>query len=248
LIYGLYLSTQGALIQDAKGDVVANNLANVNSAGFKRDVAVFRVRPPEPREDISIESAGPAMLEEIGGGAYIAEVVTLLSQGLLKETGRALDVALDGEGFFVVSDGRERYYTRAGDFKVEGGYLVNQDGHYVLDDTGREIAVASEDVYISADGTVYDAGSPVGRLGVVKVSPAGALRKVGGTLFAPSPGAEEVESEAEVLEGFLELSGVNPMVEMVNMIEALRAYEANMEMVRIQDRTLDRAVNEVGRV
>lgn len=248
MIYGLYVSTLGALIQDAKGDVIANNLANVNSTGFKRDVAVFRVRPPEPREDISIESAGPVMLEEIGGGAYIAEVVTLLSQGLLKETGRGLDIALDGEGFFVVSDGSERYYTRAGNLKVEGGYLVNQDGHYVLDDTGREIAVASEDIYISADGAVYDAGSPVARLAVVKPSAPGDLRKVGATLFAPSAGATEVPSEAKVLGGFLELSDVNPTVEMVNMIEALRAYEANMELLRIQDRTLERAVNDVGRV
>jgi flagellar basal-body rod protein FlgF len=250
MIYGLYLSTMGALIEDTKTDVTANNLANVSTVGFKPDEVVFRVRPPEPKEDVSVDSGGPELLEEIGGGALIAEIVTNLRQSGIKVTGRALDIALDGEGFLGVSDGKggERLYTRAGNLMIHEGYLKTQGGMFVLDDTGRPIELTSSDVNVSSDGTILEVGQAVARMMVVKPSTARAMRKVGATLFAMSPAASGVESEAVVRSGSLEMSGANPVLEIASMIESMRAYEANLQLIRLQDSTLERAVNEVGRV
>jgi len=250
MIYGLYLSTMGAMIEDTRTDVTANNLANVSTAGFKRDLVVFRSRPSEPAEDASLDSGGPEFLEEIGGGALISEIFTDLQQSGLRATGRALDIALDGEGFLGVSNGQsgERFYTRSGNLMVSQGYLTTQGGMYALDDTGRPIEVTSGDVTVASDGTILEAGEAVSRLMVVKPSTAQGMRKVGATLFAMSPAAREVASKAVVRSGFLETSGANPVIEIANMIESMRAYEANLQLIKLQDSTLERAVQDVGLV
>jgi len=249
VIYGLYLSTMGALIEDAKTDVTANNLANVSTAGFKADMVVFRTRPTEAKEDMSVESGGPELLEDIGGGALIAEIATDLRQSGLRVTGRPLDVALDGEGYFGVSagEGAKRFYTRAGNLVVSEGYLKTQGGMFALDNTGRPIEVTSADLSISSDGTVFQSGEEAGRLMVVKPSAPRAMRKVGATLFSMSPAAREIASDAVVRSGFLEMSGANPVLEIASMVESMRAYEANLQLIKLQDGTLERAANDVGR-
>ncbi|MFH1550879.1 MAG: flagellar hook-basal body protein [Planctomycetota bacterium] len=256
MIDGIFISAAGALIQQARHDIAANNVANVNTVGFKKQLALLESRPPE------------ALIQGLrsgdwsaGGGLFFGQTVTDFAEGALEHTGNSLDVAVKGKGFFAVSDGENTFYTRAGNFSIDpDGFLVTTNGKYrVLNDAGQPINVRGGEVEISRDGSVFvsqgDTVEGRGVIGVVtfdEVEAGGTdvskvFEHVGESLYRYH-GKLAREGEGTIAQGFLEQSTVSVVEELVSMMEGFRAYEANMMALRNQDATLQRAVTQVGKV
>jgi flagellar basal-body rod protein FlgG len=258
MIEGIYVSTAGALVQDAKHSVTANNVANVSTPGYKKQQLVFETRLAEAQaRNRSLPGTLPLTS---AGGNWIAESVTDFSQGTLNSTANPLDLAIQGEGFFTVSDGKQKYYTRDGSFTLDSqGRLTTGDGKFlVLDDQGKAIVINGDEVKINKDGMIVTrvGGQEVqsGRLALVTFKElqektpglSKIVRPVGNVNFSYS-GKNIVPAAGEVRQGFIEQSTVNIVEEMAAMIAGFRAFEANMQAVRAQDSALQRAVEQVGR-
>lgn len=245
--YGFYISAEGATIQSKRLDVLANNMANVDTPGFKRDLAVFRARFAE---EIKQGGAIPGMgtINDIGGGVLMQETKTDYSAGPLRPTGNTTDMAIDGDGFFVVRKDNQNFLTRAGNFmRTNTGALVTPDGYQVLDDGGSPIVIddALGPWQVTPNGSIQQAGSLV-PLALVQPKSHGDLVKVGSNLFKPlAPTTPVEDQDRQVLSGFLEQSGVKPTSEMMGLIEASRAFEANVNMIRNQDEMLGTLINRV---
>jgi flagellar basal body rod protein FlgG len=238
------------MVQQHQVDVVANNLANVNTASFKRDVATFRTRLPESQTDASGFAYRNPVLDCLGGGIELGSSTTQFDQGEMEVTNRPLDVCIRGPGLFAVRDlDGQTVYTRDGRFTVnEQNQLAMLDGRrLVLDDSKQPITVdPAQPLTFSNDGTISQQGQPVAKLSLTDfTSQPGALRKLGANLYAAASAGQTIP--ALLTAGCIEKSTVDPVKELVTMIEAQRAYEANAQMIRLQDETLSRAVNDVPR-
>ena len=247
MIYGLYHSAAGMLVNQYRQDVIANNLANVDTAGFKRDIPSFSERLIEARLDL--RATRNAVLDGQTGGIWSVPTHTDWEQGPLDVTGNPLDAAIDGPGFFAVQTDDGIRYTRDGEFAIDGqGRLVMAQGGWpVLSEQGGQI-VLSEDagrVSLSADGSVMVNGQAVADVQVVGFENPADLRKVGRNLLESD--ARPRPMERPLRTGVVEKSNVNAMTEMASMIEASRAYQINVQMLSMQDGTLERLVNEVAR-
>ncbi len=256
MIYGLYLSAQGAQAQSSRLDVVANNLANASTTAFKRDLALFQAHAPERNP---AEGEPPEPLEHATGGVSLAGVVTDFRDGPLVQTGGPLDIALRGPGFFVVSDGTQQFLTRNGQLvRDASGRLVLQDtGHALLNTAGLPIQVPEEAVRLEIvpDGTVVAVNSDgtrseLGRIDVVMPKSLRELKKVGNSLYRPTGQTVSLSQTGgfQIRQGFLEGSDVQPIREMMELIEASRAFEANLNLIRTQDETLGQLLQSAGRV
>jgi len=255
MLYGLYLSAQGARAQSLRLDTVANNLANASTTGFKRALAVFQSHRPYDVEQGESRDV-PSQLNRSTGGITTADVVTDFSQGPLKETGGSLDVALSGPGFLQVLDAdNQRYLTRNGDLTLNrnGELVMAGTGHRVLDNEGAPIQLAGTPgkVEITPDGTISrnhnGLSAVVGRLGVYTPQSVSQLQKVGEGLYANNGPVSDAGSQVQVRQGYLEGSGVNPMSEMMTMIQSSRAFETNVSMIRQQDESLSRLLQSLPR-
>lgn len=248
--YGLYISAEGAQAQVQRLEVIANNLANVDTVGFKRELALFQARYAEEIEQGEVDP-GTGTIEDVGGGVTVMEMKTDFSPGPMKRTGIATDVAIEGDGFFVVRKGDEDFLTRAGNFRINSsGELVTQQGYAVLHDDNEPIAISRENGpwELTSFGAIRQRGT-VQNLAIVQPESLGDLVKVGENLFRPLAEPRPVSPEGRrVLGGYLELSGVQPTTEMIAMIEASRAVEANLNMMRTQDELLSGLVNRLMRV
>jgi flagellar basal-body rod protein FlgG len=176
-------------------------------------------------------------------------VYTDHSQGSLERTGRDLDLAIDGDGFFVVDTPQGEAYTRNGSFTISPeGLLVDSRGNPVLSDAG-ELYLAGGEVSVSADGEVSVAGEPVGKLRLVDFPKPYQLTKTAGALLSASDQViPEPAGLATVRQGYLERSNVDVLREMVEMIASYRAFETGQRMIQIQDESLAKATNDLGRV
>jgi flagellar basal-body rod protein FlgF len=244
----MYISAEGAAAQAQRLEVIANNLANVDTAGFKQDVPTFQARFAEAIQRGEATS-GDRSINDIGGGVKIIDVQTDHSTGQLKHTGNELDLAINGKGFFHIrgEDG-EQYLSRAGNFALDTqGRLVTQNGHRpVLDQSGSEI-VLSHDVpmSISPDGFISQAGA-IYALGMSQPESLGELVKVGNNLFKPLGNVQPLAlAERNIRQGYLEMSGANPVRQMMAMIETTRAFEANTRMIQNQDTMLGALISRV---
>ena len=229
-------------------DVVANNLANVNTVGYKQDRSVFMERLSAAQASIADRRYQPSALREMSGGAFVADVHTDLSPGQIEPTSRSLDVALNGSGMLCVRDGEDTHYTRDGRMALADGKLVRAiDGKSILDDQGHEIElgdVAADEISIGQAGEIYRQGQLVTTLGIVEFQTPNALTKIGGNLFA-SPETPNAANETTVISEAIELSGVNPSNELVQMIKTSRNFEINGKMISIQDQTLSRLLSDL---
>lgn len=251
MIYGLYTAASGAFVEDARADMTANNLANLDTVGFRRDFMSFSARGAESRDlDATPDFAyANDVLDQLGGGVVLHRVSRDLSPGALERTGRRLDVALEDEGYFVVERNGRRFYTRAGNFTTDAaGRLVTMDGRArVLGAGGDDIVLADpERTALTDQGQFLLDGDVLGQLEIVRFADPSALIKVGDNLYTTDQ--EERPYEGTVEQGMLERSSVNPVTEMVNLIRGFRAYEADLAVVRNLDTTLDRVANEVARL
>lgn len=247
MIYGLYQSAAGMMVNEYRQNVLANNLANAETTGFKREIATFAERL---RASQAGRRVGPTndLMEALSGGIWLARTDTDFSEGAFVNSDNPLDVALAGPGFLrVAADGHE-YLTRDGRMVMDrDGWLVAAvDGGSILGHAGQPIRLNPRggEVSIDEDGRITQDGVRVGWLGLVDVRDYQALRKAGASRFA----ADEVEltpSPARVIPGFTEHSGVAPIKELTTMIEASRAYQFNAQMVTLQDQSAGRLINAV---
>ena len=250
--YGLYMSAEGAHAQATRLDVIAHNLANVETTGFKRELAIIQTRYAEDIEEGAVD-AGSGEIDDIGGGVEVLATETDYAPGPLKNTGLPTDLAIQGDGFFVVGKDDEQFLTRAGNFHVNAtGELVTQYGgqqYAVLDDSMTPIVLDREAPWeFNVSGAVVQAGATT-NLALVQPQSYGDLARFGENVFRPL--AEPVPlppGERSVAPGFLEGSGVQPTSEMVAMIEASRLLEANLNMMKSQDEMLDGLINRLLRV
>jgi flagellar basal-body rod protein FlgG len=246
VLKGLRAAETAMNIQLTKTNVLANNLANVDTAGFKQVLTQVAEKD---------EAAGDAPVRAPGRRSLVDRILDLrapidMSQGTLRETGRPLDAAMRGEGLFKVRrDGRE-YYTRNGSFVLdEQRRLTTSDGAEVLG-TGGPVTVPEGEIVIRGDGTLLVDGVEADRLAVVDFADSGRLRHVGGSVFAAPddmPARTLAADEVDVVQGALEGSNANPIDTMVGMIAAQRAFELEAKVLQATDRTLDKAVNELSR-
>jgi flagellar basal body rod protein FlgG len=246
--YGIYLSAEGAAAQAQRLEVIANNLANADTVGFKQDVASFQARFAEAIQQ-GHATPGDESINDVGGGVKVIDVETDHSVGQLKHTGNDLDFAINGDGFFHVrgADGQQ-YLTRAGNFKLDTqGRLVMQDGRTpVLDQGGSEIILARDLPWsMSPDGFISQAGA-IYALGMSRPQSLDELVKVGNNLFQPLGAVRPLTlAERSVRQRYLEMSGANPVREMMAMIETTRAFEANTRMIQNQDSMLGALISRV---
>lgn len=255
---GIFTAVSGAMAQAAKLDTVANNLANVNTTGFKRDGQLFREyltannKQPDgieaPRMSTSVDS-----FYDINGGdkSYVDLDGTYsdFSQGTLRPTGGALDFAIEGEGFFEVATPDGIRLTRAGNFSIDGdGRLITKQGYPVQREGGGEFRFTSSNVNVASNGEIFEAGQSVGRLALTKVASKDALMKQGMNLFAYRDGIDPQATPAtgaKISQGFLEGSNVNVIREMTDMIAATRTFESTQKAIQAYDQMAHKVVNEV---
>jgi flagellar basal-body rod protein FlgF/flagellar basal-body rod protein FlgG len=251
--YGLYLAADGANVQSKRLEMLANNLANVDTVGFKRELAMFQARASEAQAQ-GLDRRGTGTINDLPGGVQFFETVTDHSAGPLKHTGMPTDVAILGDGFFQVEKDGERYLTRAGNFSVNArGQMFTQNGEQVLTSNGAPVVVDLElgPAGIAEDGVVYQfspEGSrvDVSEVGVVRPASLGDLVKRGENRFFPlSPVAVVPPEQRRLRGGYLETSGVQPTTEMMHLIEATRAMEMNVNMIRNHDQMLSGITNRM---
>jgi flagellar basal-body rod protein FlgF len=245
--YGLYMSAEGAHAQGQRLDVIANNLANVETVGFKREMAILQARDAQAIEE-GLDSINSGSINQVGGGIMLRQTKTDFSQGPLKRTNIPKDVAIKGEGFFLVAKGDENMLTRAGNFDINSqGTLVTQQGYEVLSDTGSPITVSREggSWQITDNGSLQQGGISQ-NLALVMPNSLGDLVKVGENLFKSLADPQALAPEnRKVAANHLEMSTSEPTTEMLAMIEASRILEANINMLKTQDQMLGGLVNRV---
>jgi flagellar basal body rod protein FlgG len=267
MIYGLYLSAAGVLTSSYRQDVIANNLANSETVGFKKDLPLFQQRLTEAQQrrlprGANFPGAAPfptplgstnPLLEPLGGGTFAHPTVIDTAQGELEPTGSPLDAAIEGKGYFAVDDGGQTRLTRNGQFAVdrEGRLILsNENGQPLLDTRRQPIRLdpTAGGATIGSDGTVTQRGQPVAQLGVFDVADASRLVKQGATLLRP--GDQELIPAANVTlhSESLERANVDPATELAALMDTQRQLEANANMIRYQDQTLSKLVNEVGKI
>ncbi|MEP3049905.1 MAG: flagellar basal-body rod protein FlgG [Erythrobacter sp.] len=253
----LHVARTGLEAQDARMRVIANNLANVGTTGFKRDRADFATLAYQERRVAGQQSTGDtayAVGLNLGTGVQVLGTSRIEAQGTLNTTGNSLDVALDGPGFFEVElPSGQSGYTRAGVFTLSAdGEIVTGQGYTVQ--PGLQIPDGASSIFVGPDGTVSaslsEDATPVqiGQLNIVSFVNAAGLQPRGDNFLvetaasgAPENGAGGEGGRGQVRQGMLEASNVNVVEELVEMIEAQRAYEINSKMVSAVDEMLRNA-------
>ncbi|MBM3328389.1 MAG: flagellar basal-body rod protein FlgF [Calditrichaeota bacterium] len=242
MIKGIYHAAAGMLPRMNQQETVGNNLANVNTSGFKADKRYFRTALNNHLLQGG-EHGQPVKL-----GDKEVSLVTDFSQGTFAETRNVLDVAINGEGFFCIETGDSVSYSRNGNFAVNGeGELVNTSGHRVLGQEGV-IRISSANVVIRAEGAVVVDGKTVANLKIADFEQPYELSRNGWGYFVPTTPQDPTDAAGyELRQGFLENSNVDPIVEMLEMIELNRNYESCQKAIQAQDDTLRLAVNEMAK-
>lgn len=264
--------------QEASLSVVSNNLANIEKVGFKRDRPIFKAHPEmllrrENREGLVTFPLGSydlmPVVGKLGTGVELNEVYTDHTQGAPRETGKSLDFALTGKGFFTVRTEDGLRYTRDGTFQITKDLeLVTKQGYLVMGEEGP-ISLKRENFNVSRDGQIFhnenfmnDPGREVDlqndsttgriildRLMIRSFDRPMELRKYGEDLYIETEGSgpaiNVVFGETEVQQGFLEASNVKPIDEMIRLIEIHRHYEANQKMIAAQDQATSQLIGGI---
>lgn len=252
MLRGLYIGAAGMLCNTRRLESITNNMANAATPGYKRSRSVDQSFPElllerHGGEDAVILASGRriSLRWPIGGiasGARSAGVFADFSAGGLKETGSSTDLALEGPGFFTIVTDQGLRYQRAGNFRLDAdGYLVTSDGCRLLGQQGP-IRPGSQELVVDAAGGVYRAGDLIDRLRIVDFQDKSVLTRESGTRYAAPPGVVPEPARGRVYQGYLELSNVNPVEEMVRLIEVNRAYEANQRMIQAHSDALGRLI------
>jgi flagellar basal-body rod protein FlgF len=247
--YGLYVSAAGADAQSQRMEVLSHNMANVDTPGFKEELAVLQARHSRAVRD-GLDAAGSRDINDLGSGVSMVETTTNFSDGLLKQTGGDWDMAIRGDGFFVVDHDGQQLLTRAGDFKVDTeGQLMTQQGYSVLSADGAPIRINPNMFWkLHKDGYLQHSGGGQW-IGLKKPQSLGDLVRMGENLFKSLGPVEDVEAgQRHVESGFLEMSDVRPTRTMMELIETSRMYETNVRMIQNHDQMVGSLVSRILRV
>lgn len=258
MIYGFYLSTAGAMAQNYRLNVIANNIANVDTGGFRKQFAPLQARP----DHLSEYGYGPAVLPDdprrMDGGVHLYDAPSDMdTQGAYQTTYRQLDMAIDGPGFFEIKREDGTFLTRDGAMTCdERGFLIPASGKGQFVGTGGEpIRIDPNNVdslAIMEDGRIFqnqaaDGEAPVfvplGQLAISTPPQGAAMRRVGDNLF--EYGGESEPATGKIRQGLLEGSNVEPINQMTGMIETQRAFQLNINMIQLQADTLATLIQQV---
>jgi len=246
----MYLASSGAMLNQLRLEILSNNLANITTAGFKRQTTAFQIidSPEDMRQALANVSLSPR-----SPSAPIwqrMETRIDFSQGRMKKTGNPLDLALNGKGFFCIQTPDGVRYTRKGNFILNAEKeLITSEGHAVLGERGS-IRIDGSHFHVDGEGNIAVDGEPNGKLRIVEFDDDRKFRRFGGTLFIPPNGVDggKRAEEVQVKQGYLESSNVEAVKMMVEMIDALRSYEAYQKTIRTLQETSSKGINELGRI
>ncbi len=250
MVKGLYTAYTGLVNQQHRLDVVSNNLANSTTTAYKKEGATAQSFDAMMAYKIRDLSVG-GLHEPVGNvslGVKIGETYRDYSQGGFKETGADFNFALGSEGFFSISftnkAGEESVmYTRDGDFSLtKDGYLVTKDGDYVLGQDGPIVLPVNSKINVLETGEIYADGMYIDKFGIVDFEDYNYLEKYGENMYRTVDGAGMIDIQPKVFQGYLEMSNVNVVSEMVEMITISRAFESNQKVMTAIDETLAKAV------
>ncbi|RXZ01313.1 flagellar hook-basal body protein [Fictibacillus sp. S7] len=272
MLRGFYTAAAGMIAQQRRQEMLSNNIANINTPGYKADQTSLRAFPTMLQqqmggtEGVAGQKAGQRPIGNLATGVYVQDAVPNFVQGDLQETGIGTDLAIlqgslpvdrktgkPGSLFYTVEtkDGETRY-TKNGHFTVDTvNHLVTAEGNIILDEKGNPITVSSENFTVSPDGTILDQGRNAGRIGVSLISNPMDLVKEGDGLFRlthPGSAAVYTGTGFQIKQGFIERSNVDAEQAMTDMMSAYRSFEANQKVLQAYDRSMEKAVNEVGRI
>jgi flagellar basal-body rod protein FlgF len=252
MLNGLYVATSGLMMQNRRVENIANNLANVNTTGYKKDVPVFTeyfpVEKDFPQNFIRTTDYNKAMNSTVKQ----ADNKTDFSMGHLKETGRSMDFALsDPNTFFVVDTPFGIRYTRDGAFIInENRELVTSDGYPVLsntNDAAPQPVLVPEEFFVSETGEILVDGEAIEQFGIAYFENTENLQKVGHNLYAAVGVEPEQAENPGLLQGYLEGSNINAVLEMVRMIDAMRSFETYQKVIQTIDGINGTVINTVGK-
>ncbi|MDE2570976.1 MAG: flagellar hook-basal body protein [bacterium] len=258
MIRGLYSAASGMLVAQALVDTTANNLANVDTSGFKKTVLQIQSAQSLDLYRFQMEPGGTpgravhgvpsrSAIGALGMGAQVYDTPATFGQGALEQTNNPLDLALVGGGFFRVATPAGIRYTRDGGFvRNPQGELVTKLGQPVLGTDGQPIALAQGPFSVDGDGTVRQQGASAGQLSIVRFANLRYLRPQGGGLFVDEGAGPAQDTTSSVQQGYLERSTVNVVRSMVDLISAERFFDANSKAVQLEDQALGQSVQTVG--
>ena len=264
MLRGIYTSASGMLANQATMDVLANNLANVNTSGYKKDEVVYREFPKymqlRLKDEVWLTSGGSLDLRpnvgKLGTGVTVDAIVVNHNQGPLQLTENRFDAALYGEGYYAINTNGGERYTRDGSMVMDkDGYLTNHQGQKYVGVDNNPIKVGNVPFVINELGEIFqysglNTEQKLGQLKLVRFPEKHGLRKIGENMFYATKEAgtpEQVNGDNVIVrQGFVEKSNVNVVDAMVKMIEVNRAYEANSKIIQSQDSALGQCINQVG--
>lgn len=253
MIRGLYVASTGMNVQTKRMDVISNDLANVSTTGYKKDTAVVASFPQILMQRINDRENHIPNDKTIGKftpGARVVDTYTSFTQGSLTPSDGVVNMALQGDGFFVVNTTAGLAYTRDGSFTVNNlGEVVTKEGYQVMGQNGgltlgEDYLLTGGEVTLSEQGILSLNGKVIDTINIVAFEDNQALAKIADNLYQGD--AAQTEFTGSVALGYLEASNVNPVTAMVEMITVSRAYEANQKMVQTHDSLLGKAVNDLG--
>lgn len=274
---GFYTVASGMIAQQRKTEMLTNNMANANTPGFKTEQASIRSFPEmylSSLESTRIPTekgfniGGISPIGPVSTGVYMQETLPLFTQGQLQETQLPTDIALvdgqlpidaetgiQGAVFFTLEGEDGRFYTKNGNFALDAdGYLTNPTGHYVLDTNGNRIPLENDNFTVRADGVIMEGGNVGPTIAISFSDRPDTLLKSDNGLFSTQDGENLVAAQGAVgvtysmQQGFLERSNVDSARTMTDMLTAYRAFEANQKVLQAYDRSMEKAVTEIGRV
>lgn len=240
----VYVGISRQMVLRREMDIIANNIANLDTTGFKVESLMQKTDPGAP----AMTLGGPKPVKFVAADT----VARNFGQGALNKTGAPLDMAIEGEGFFQIQTPNGPRFTRDGRFTTDPtGRLVTQAGLAVLDDGGGEIVIDAEkgQVAIGADGSMSQGNERVGKVGMYAFANQGALEKVGDNAFRNSSNLQpQPADKAKLRQGHLETSNVKPVLEITRMVEVSRAYESTAKLIDGEAELSRRSVERLGRV
>lgn len=258
MVSGINTAASGMIAQQMNIDVISNNLANINTPGFKELIPVFKNISDEMLKEKNKDNltGENKPIGTLSAGSIIDATIIDLKQGSLRKTDNKLDFALEGNGFFVVGTNNGECYTRNGSFTLkEDGTLVTKDGFPVLDEQGSAIKINAEKtgmdkINVSEDGTIMLKKETVGKLKLVEFNNPTDIIQAGNSIYktANSEIKPKPALNTKTEQGYIETSNSNVIETMINTITATRTYESLSKVVKETESTLSKAVNDVGRI
>ena len=258
MLKGLYTAYTGMINEQNRMDVLTNNLANADTIGFKKEGATAQSFDDVLVDKIKDDSEVAALPRRIGvgnPGVKIGEGYTDYSQGSFQVTDNSYDFALGGDGFFTIeytnkNGDTSTMYTRDGNFTVDAaGYLLTQDGDFVMGEKGRIKVDPNAELVVEKNGEIFQNDRRVDRLQISDLKDYNYLEHFGENYYYTVDDSQVIPAtKFDVYQGYLETSNVSIVSEMVEMISVSRQYEANQKLIQTYDSSLDIAVNQIGKV